>query len=219
MPPSEQVTSAARKIPRQRRSRATVAAIHEACAQVLVAEGYEAATTTRVAARAGVSIGSLYQYFPNREALIAALVARQVERTIAACDRALADPRQPLAGGLRSFARMAMDVHRVDPRLHRILVVNCPADVVGELAAGARRHLIEALTACLAARRDELPSSCVPAVAALLIETAFEAIVHARASADGGLWDTFDLEDELTRLALGLATVEAAGQPLSLEPG
>ena len=65
-----------RKAPVQARSRATYEAILEAAARILEAEGLAGVTTNRVAERAGVSIGSLYQYFPAREAILAELVKR-----------------------------------------------------------------------------------------------------------------------------------------------
>jgi len=65
-----------RKTPRQARSLATVEVILDATARLLVDEGYEQATTNRIAERAGVSIGSLYQYFPNRESVVAAVAHR-----------------------------------------------------------------------------------------------------------------------------------------------
>ncbi len=81
-----------RKNPRQRRSRVTIDSIFEATIQVLLASGVEKVTTIQIAERAGVSIGSLYQYFPNKRALMAAVVRRHVSQvvdaTIAACERA-----------------------------------------------------------------------------------------------------------------------------------
>jgi AcrR family transcriptional regulator len=67
-----------RKIPVQARSAATVDAILEAATQVLLASGFEKMSTLRIAERAGVSVGSFYQYFPNKRALLAALVHRHV---------------------------------------------------------------------------------------------------------------------------------------------
>jgi AcrR family transcriptional regulator len=60
-----------RKSAAQERSRATVDALVEATARILVKEGFDKASTNRIAAVAGVSIGSLYQYFPSKEALVA----------------------------------------------------------------------------------------------------------------------------------------------------
>src|SRR6266540_4026301 len=68
-----------RKQPRQKRSLETVDAILAATAQVLVRHGYEGANTNRIAEAAGVSVGSLYQYFPSKEALVTALIERHME--------------------------------------------------------------------------------------------------------------------------------------------
>ena len=68
-----------RKSPVQARSTASVEAILEATVQVLLAVGKERLTTTRVAARAGVSVGTLYQYFPNKSALLQAALRRHLE--------------------------------------------------------------------------------------------------------------------------------------------
>jgi len=81
-----------RKKPTQRRSRVTIDTIFEAAIQVLLANGLDKITTIQIADRAGVSIGSLYQYFPNKNALLAAVVKRHVsevvDATIAACKSA-----------------------------------------------------------------------------------------------------------------------------------
>ena len=81
-----------RKKPQQRRSRVTIETIFEAAIQVLLANGLERITTIQIAERAGVSVGSLYQYFPNKNALLAAIVKRHVgqvcDATIAACNSA-----------------------------------------------------------------------------------------------------------------------------------
>jgi AcrR family transcriptional regulator len=78
-----------RKKPQQRRSRVTIDTIFEATIQVLLANGLDGVTTIQIAERAGVSVGSLYQYFPNKRALMAAVVKRHigevVDATVAAC--------------------------------------------------------------------------------------------------------------------------------------
>ncbi len=79
---------APRKAPVQRRSAVTVDAMIEAAARILETEGFDGYTTNAVAARAGVSIGSLYQYFPNRDALTAALIERETGFLLAHIGRA-----------------------------------------------------------------------------------------------------------------------------------
>lgn len=78
-----------RKIPRQGRSRATVDAILDAAAEGIATRGYLAVTTNAISERAGVSIGTLYEYFPNREAIAASLASRAFLRAEAAMREAL----------------------------------------------------------------------------------------------------------------------------------
>ena len=79
-----QVRTTPRKRPRQERSRATVETVLEATARVLVKHGFDGLTTNLVAETAGVSIGSLYQYFPNKAALVGALIEKHIEEMRAA---------------------------------------------------------------------------------------------------------------------------------------
>ena len=72
-----------RKQPRQARSKVTVDAVFEATIQVLLSDGPQRLTTTRVAVRAGVSVGTLYQYYPNKQALLYAVLQRHLARV---CD-------------------------------------------------------------------------------------------------------------------------------------
>jgi AcrR family transcriptional regulator len=92
MKPSRAESLNPRKKPQQRRSRVTIDTIFEATIQVLLANGLDGITTIQVADRAGVSVGSLYQYFPNKRALMAAVVKRHVgevaDLTITACKSA-----------------------------------------------------------------------------------------------------------------------------------
>ena len=93
-----------RKTPLQARSAVTVEAIYEATIQVLLTNGIEQLTTTRIAARAGVSVGTLYQYYPNKQSLLFAVlehhlnnVARRVE---AACDGVRHKPLAQMVTGM-----------------------------------------------------------------------------------------------------------------------
>jgi AcrR family transcriptional regulator len=86
LPQRSQVVLEPRKSPVQARSAASVEAILQATLQVLLSVGKERLTTTRVAARAGVSVGTLYQYFPNKSALLQAALKRHLEEVFIAVD-------------------------------------------------------------------------------------------------------------------------------------
>ncbi len=114
-----------RKQPQQARAQETVRAILEATVQILDREGLDAATTTRIAEVAGVSIGSLYQYFSHRDAVLKALQDREFERTLQMMQRVLADvnleeaPEKTITDVLRSLAELYME----SPGLHRVLAI------------------------------------------------------------------------------------------------
>jgi AcrR family transcriptional regulator len=122
-----------RKPATQERSRATVQALVEATARVLVREGYERATTNRIAEEAGVSVGSLYQYFPTKESLVAAVIEDHKGETLRLLRAALARAQQmTLEAGLRELVTVAIRAHLVDPQLHAILSEQIPRN--GRLA-------------------------------------------------------------------------------------
>ncbi|MEK6423971.1 MAG: helix-turn-helix domain-containing protein [Burkholderia gladioli] len=108
-----------RKTPSQPRAAETVAAIVEAAAQVLEARGLEGFNTNAVAERAGVSIGSLYQYFPGKDALTVALMQRETQRFLDEMDAALAEPDGRAALGLLLAATARQQLQR--PILARLL--------------------------------------------------------------------------------------------------
>src|SRR5262245_41962369 len=87
---SGNTSHAARKPATQARSRATVEALVEATARILVREGFDKASTNRIAEAAGVSVGSLYQYFPGKEALVAAVIVRHGQGLMAIARAAMA---------------------------------------------------------------------------------------------------------------------------------
>ena len=168
-----------RKLPRQARSKATVDAVVTAAAQVLIEQGYEGATTIRMAERAGVSIGSLYQYFPNKEALIAVLIERHADAIVAIMDDALNDPENAtLEDGLRAVIRAGTTAHHLDPKLHKILNEQVPR--AGRLAKAmdTSRQITRALERFLRTHAREMRPDRDPALAAVVIETALEALAH-----------------------------------------
>src|SRR5215470_12874759 len=111
-----------RKQASQERSRSTVDALVGATARILLKEGYDQASTNRIAEVAGVSIGSLYQYFPSKEALVAAVIDRHTQEISAVTRKALVKmAAQPVDVAAREFVSVAIDAHRLNPRLHGVL--------------------------------------------------------------------------------------------------
>ncbi|WP_293794901.1 TetR family transcriptional regulator [uncultured Bosea sp.] len=101
--PTARISS--RKTPRQTRSTELVSAILEAAIQVLAQEGAQRFTTARVAEKAGVSIGSLYQYFPNKAAILFRLQSDEWRQTHAMLTDILGDAAQPPLARLRTLVR------------------------------------------------------------------------------------------------------------------
>ncbi len=111
-----------RKSPNQQRSRRTVEAVLEAAAQVLEAGGLARFTTNAVAERAGVSIGSLYQYFPGKDAIMAALIRREAARFDTALDQAIrVTADQPLEPAIEALIAVAVAHQTARPNLAQIL--------------------------------------------------------------------------------------------------
>src|SRR5512138_3526613 len=118
----------ARKRPCQERSRSTVDVLLRAAAQVFSARGYAATTTNHIAARAGVSIGSLYEYFPSKDALLVALTEAHIAEGEAILNEVWAqvDTCRDLHEMVRRFARAMFELHARDRTLHRLLFEEAP---------------------------------------------------------------------------------------------
>jgi len=139
-----------RREPRQARAKETVAAVLQAAAEVFGSVGLARATTNRIAERAGVSIGSLYQYFPDKAALLRALREQHHEEVHVSLDaamEALADPRVPLGEGLRRLMGELVYMHEKDPGLHRLLGETLPDEECDEVEETERyaRGVVEIL--------------------------------------------------------------------------
>ena len=115
-------TLKARKVPGQARSQETVTVILEASARILESDGLRGFNTNAIAARAGVSVGSLYQYFSNKDAIVLALIGSFEEALHDAVLRAVQGGRgQELKARLRLLVRALVMVHYRRPRLNRVL--------------------------------------------------------------------------------------------------
>jgi AcrR family transcriptional regulator len=163
-----------RKRPKQARSEGLVATILEAAAQVLAAEGAHRFTTARVAERAGVSVGSLYQYFPNKAAILFRLQSDEWRQTTALIRDILQDGRRSPEERLRTLAhaflrseceeaavRMALDdaapLYRASPEARNAraegtrAIARFVAEALPQISEDARTLAADLVTATLSA--------------------------------------------------------------------
>jgi AcrR family transcriptional regulator len=113
-----------RKEPRQERARATVEAILESAARILDRQGWGRFTTNAVAEVAGVSIGSLYQYFPNKLALVETILRRHFDEVLSALR--FTDEQTSRIERIKSLISGMITAHSVHPSLHRVLLEDIP---------------------------------------------------------------------------------------------
>lgn len=156
----------------------TVSALVEAAARILVREGYDKASTNRIAEVAGVSIGSLYQYFPSKEAVIAALIERHNAEIMEAVQKELAVAfEEPVVRAISRLVRIAIKAHRVDPRLHRVLSEQIPRVGPLEKIEGFNRNYFVMFRAFLERHRKDIRVRDLD-LASFVCVTAIEALAH-----------------------------------------
>lgn len=195
-----------RKHAAQERSRATVAALVEATARILVTDGFDKASTNRIAEIAGVSIGSLYQYFPSKEALVLAVVERHNRDIMEVVGDALAElDSLTVEEAVRKLVAVAIEAHRVSPDLHRVLSEQIPRLDALDQVETAKRQAHAALRSYLESRRVELRVTDLD-LATFICATSIEALAHnavlhcADMSSDTA---GAQLVDHTTRLIIG----------------
>ena len=195
-----------RKRASQERSRATVDALIEATARILVKQGFDKASTNRIAEVAGVSVGSLYQYYPGKEALVAAVIDRHNREIMQVVRSALADAAcLPIEQAVRRIVAVAIEAHRVDPRLHRVLAEQIPRTGRLENVETFNREAHALFKAYLESRRDELRIVDVE-LAAFVCVTSIEALTHTAVLHRSEMLSdetVGTLVDEATRLVVG----------------
>ncbi|HXH55971.1 TetR/AcrR family transcriptional regulator [Iamia sp.] len=196
-----------RKDPRQRRSAETRARILVAARAVFEEHGYSHGTTNRIAAAARLSVGSLYQYFPNKDAILVELVDAHIDAGAAVLEAALADAigdranPPPLSELIAATVGALVGLHATDRQLHRVLFEEAPRPP----EQLARLRALEAeLTGRVAALLAGHPEVRVadPTVAARLVIDTVESLVHRVATDDAsGIADDV-LTAEITRMVV-----------------
>lgn len=172
-------TTKARKRPAQSRSQATVDALLTATACVLAERGFARTTTNRIAEVAGVNIGTLYRYFPSKDALLGALIDRELEPLARRLERAVEQTRgESLKTAVRQFFLAALEGHRLDPRVHR--------ELLEQVGRSGRLERVVQIERQIGGLLDELVRSRLrPSLAgaaevpSFFVWPAIEALVHA----------------------------------------
>jgi len=186
----------------QARSQATVEAILTATARVLVGVGYDRASTNRIAAAAGVSVGSLYQYFPSKEALVAALAERHIdEMSTVVLDAMARHAGAPAEETVRALVEVMIQAHGIDPKLHKVLVEQTPRFGRLEKLHDVEARVTELAVAWLEAHAAEI-RPVDPAIAAFVIVHAVEALTHGAVLTRPDLLRDPRLVDEITALVV-----------------
>jgi AcrR family transcriptional regulator len=172
-----------KKHPQQERSRATVDYILEAAAQILSQDGAYRLSTNRIAKKAGVAVASLYQYFPNKEAIVNALFEMQLSeerREFTTRSAGLND--EPVREAIRVGIQSTIDVHARKPKLVTSILQSIPFLGGAEALIRARQLVVEWVTETMRRRRGELRSSKNLEMRAFLVVHAIEGVIHDAAS-------------------------------------
>jgi AcrR family transcriptional regulator len=169
----------------------------QATAYILVRGGYDAMTTNQIADRAGVNIASLYQYFPNKQAIVAALMQRHAEQVRGAVLGELAHPGQAPAARIRRLVEIMAAVHAVEPELHAAFTVLGPQLGLGSIHTELDEALAAESRAWVREMKGTLPD---PELALWVAATAIHAVFHAAFVEQRPLASSPRLVDELVRL-------------------
>jgi AcrR family transcriptional regulator len=178
-----------------------VEAILEATARVLLKEGYDGASTNRIAKAAGVSVGSLYQYFPSKESLAAALIDRHQAETEAMLTLPPDVAARPLHELARLLVRNMLRAHAVHPRLHQLLMEQMPRVGRMERARDLDVRACQLVRGLLESRKHEIRRVDLD-LATFVIISSVEAVTHEATINRPELLVDIKLEDELVELVL-----------------
>jgi AcrR family transcriptional regulator len=193
--------AAPRKKPRQERSQQMVETLVEAAARVFVKEGYAKATTNRIAEAAGVSVGSLYQYFPSKDAIAVELLRRYREGLVALIsDRLPLATRETFAEVVRDLLRDLLRAEGINPALHRVLIEQVLRTSARKEMLGFEERLEEVIRSALrnAGVLDEDHHDLVSFILVRVVLSVVQSVVVDRPKLNGPV-----LVDELTRLVVG----------------
>jgi len=200
MPRKRSITS--RKLPQQDRSRLTVEAILEATTHILTQEGYDKANTNRIAERAGISIGSLYQYFPNKESLMAALIEQHSNEIAELVESKLKDLSDaPLEIAIPALVKAVIAAHAINPCLHQVLSEEIPRSERSQQVQKADERITELLRVYLAQWNGRIRPQNLEMTVFILSRT-IESLCHSAVIEQPGFVSNAQFEQEVANLIL-----------------
>jgi len=186
-----------RKQPTQARARRTWNAILDGAAQVLIAQGYERATTDRIAERTGVSVGTIYEYFPNKDAIFAALQRRWNEQRWALFEESRQiELEDDLETVLRKTIHARIEATKLNPKLNSVLMRDVPASVTADQAEQLYDEFLATSVQIFGRFKDAIRSNDWQLMARLMIH-ATHAVIDNIAASEPDLLNAPELEDEL----------------------
>jgi AcrR family transcriptional regulator len=184
----------------------TTRAILEAAARIFSSHGYAAGTTNRIAEAAGVSIGSLYEYFPNKDAILVALMERHILDGEDAMRALMArTPPGPLRVQVRTFVQAMIALHAQAPRLHRVLFEEAPVPApVWRTLAAMEARMVADVERYLGIQREVRVRD--RSLAARLVVQVVEDLTHRFVLHPDGAVDAEHYVDEVTALVAAYLT-------------
>jgi AcrR family transcriptional regulator len=170
--------TAARRAPVQERAQVTVEAMLDAAIKLLRRGGAASITTNRIAETAGVSIGSVYQYFPNKRAIFIALHDRHIRQVDRVMERRMVESAEAtLEGLIASLIDGMIEAHTVDPKLSHLLQTEVPHRANGTRDFSVRLH--GAFRTALASHARELGDRIDLDMRAFFVSNMVDALGHA----------------------------------------
>jgi len=189
-----------KRLAKQDRSKATIDAILQGATHVLVKEGYEGANTNRIAECAGVSIGSIYQYFADKESIIAELIEMHIQKIMSIfVEKFDSLEMVPLKDGIRILIRSMIEARSVDPKLRRVFDEQLPK--VGKLRRLRQyeNQAVEMIKNYLQLKKSEVRVKNLD-MAAFISVYAVEGVLQVALNSRQDILAIGDLEGELTNL-------------------
>ena len=207
-----------RKLPQQARSKATVTAVLDAAVRILDREGPDAATTTRVAEVAGISVGTLYQYFSHRDAILDALQDREFERAMEFLQRVLGNAGNdgPAEDVAREVVRGLLSLYAEAPGLHRVLALEGLRVTPAHRVHAFDVRVVAVVRSFLAVSTLPIRRKNLDAAAFVLFQSVRASMLARMLEAPPGL-DDETLTEELTDMILRYLVAEPLVAPRALE--